>query len=265
MNEEKLARFEANIERLVENTFASFFGKRVRAQDIALQLARAMEGGVRPSSAADARLIAPDHFVIQLSPAIHTYLTQHQPLLPQALSQHLVTLATQVGYRMTNAPIVELAASDTLDGARVIVTAAHSNRPENSTAGMQRVEVPVAQEQRRFSAHLLINSERAVRLHDPIINIGRARDNDIILDDPYVSRHHVQLRQRFGTFMLFDVRTQSGSRGQGGTLVNGVAVREHRLQSGDVVQLGRTSIVYMEDAASDDPQLPQTDALEPLH
>lgn len=258
MNEEKLARFEANIERLVENTFANFFGKKVRAQDIALQLARAMEDGTRQSRVDDPRLLAPDHYVIQLSPPIFTYLNQHQPTLAQALSQHLVTLATQVGYRLTNVPIVELTASTMLDGAQLQVSALHSNRPENSTAGMQRVEIPSMREERSVNAHLLINSERALHLHETVINIGRASDNDVMLDDPYVSRYHLQLRRRFGSFILFDVHSQ------GGTFVNGVSVKEYRLQSGDVIQLGRTSIVYMEDSPLDDAQLSQTDSLEPL-
>lgn len=258
MNEEKLARFEANIERLVESAFANFFGKKVHAQDIALQLARSMEDSVKPGSYEDPRPLAPDYYAIQLNPQIYNYLAQSQPTLQQSLSQHLVMLATQIGYRLANVPIVQLFPQTALDRAQLIVSATHTDRPENSTAGLQRVEIPARQDNPVINAQLLVNSEKAIRLDEPIVNIGRAHDNDIILDDPFVSRHHLQLRRRFGSFTLFDVHSQ------GGTFVNGVRVKEHRLQSGDVIQVGRTSIVYMEDTPTDEPPLSQTDSLEPL-
>ena len=95
---------------------------------------------------------------------------------------------------------------------------------------------------------LIVNGETAIPLNSPIINIGRSRDNHIVLNDPYISRHHVQLRLRFGVYTLFD--TQS----QGGVLVNDVVVREHRLQPGDVIRIGKTQLVYFEDAPHLDEQ-----------
>jgi pSer/pThr/pTyr-binding forkhead associated (FHA) protein len=57
--------------------------------------------------------------------------------------------------------------------------------------------------------------------------------------------------------MLFDIHSQ------GGTLVNGVRVREHRLRSGDVIQVGRTHILYTQESYADDALAP-TDSFEPL-
>lgn len=263
MNEEKLARFEANIERLVESAFANFFGKKVHAQDIALQLARSMEDRARPGDLSDPRPVAPDYYCIELNPTIYVYLSERQPGLQQTLSQHLVMLAVQTGYRLTNVPIVQLLESATLERNQLVVAATHTNRPENSTAGMQRVEIPqkpAPAESVTVNAQLLINAERAIRLDTEVdlINLGRQQDNDVVLDDPYVSRHHIQIRRRYGEHMLFDIHSQ------GGTFVNGVKIKEHRLQSGDVIQIGRTSIVYLQDPPPDDTQLAQTDAFEPL-
>ncbi len=104
---------------------------------------------------------------------------------------------------------------------------------------MTRVSLSTTTTDTPAEAYLLIDSQRVVHLHKSITNIGRHRDNDVILDDPYVSRHHLQIRQRGAEFIVFDVREQSG------TLINGVLVKEHRLQSGDVIQVGKTVMVFM--------------------
>ncbi len=258
MNQEQIARFEANIERLVESAFANFFGNKIRAQDIALQLARAMEDTLSPATSGDARPIAPDRYIIALNPQVHHHLTQRQPALPQTLGQHLVMLAMQSGYRLTNIPIIMFVSDPTLERGRLHVQADHTDRPENSTAGIQRVVVATVPRSVSIAASLMINTERLIPLATEIVNVGRHLDNDIILDDPFVSRHHLQLRRRAGVYLLFDVQSN------GGTYVNGVRVKEHQLQTGDVIQVGKTQMVYVEDGSDEESHLAQTDSLDPV-
>lgn len=260
MNDEQLARFEANIERLVERTFANFFGKKVRAADIALQLARALETYAQPSQDGDTRAFAPDYYVISLNPLIHTHLVESQPNITNILSQHLIMLATQAGYRLRNAPIVEFITDRAIDRGHLRVHAEHTDRPENSTAAMQQVEIPTGHDRRELVAYLLVNDARTVPLAGDFINIGRARDNEIVIDDAHVSRYHLQIRRRFGIYILFDVRSQ------GSTTVNDVVVKEHQLQPGDVIRIGHTQLVYMEEADDDlDDDVPiQTDTHDPV-
>src|SRR5262245_23325746 len=108
MNEQHIARLEAQLERLVESTFAHLFGKRIRAQDIALQLARAMEQSAVSDSSNDIRAIAPDHYAILMPSIMRQQLLQNQPALAQLLSEHLVELAMNAGYRLNTQPIVEI-------------------------------------------------------------------------------------------------------------------------------------------------------------
>jgi pSer/pThr/pTyr-binding forkhead associated (FHA) protein len=102
---------------------------------------------------------------------------------------------------------------------------------------------------------LIISGHKTYPLREPVITVGRSQDNHIILDDPHISRHHAQIRLRFGQYTLFDADSQSG------TYVNDVPVREHRLQSGDVIRLGATSLVYMEDSPQNDHQTGHIDAV----
>jgi len=256
MIDDKLARFESQLERLVENVFASFFGRKVRAHDLALQLARAMETHARPSTDADARPIAPDTYTIYLRPTFYAQITGAQAELQHTLSQHMVNLAMQAGYRLTLVPVVQFAEQTDTEQNPFEVRAAFQGHVKNTTTHMTRVSLSPSTADNAAEAYLLIDSQRVVHLHKSITNIGRHRDNDVILDDPYVSRHHLQIRQRAAEFIVFDVREQSG------TLINGVLVKEHRLQSGDVIQVGKTVMVFMVEHDADEDPLNQTQPLE---
>jgi len=239
MNEQHIARLEAHLERLVEGAFAHFFGKTLRPHEIALQLARAMEDGVEQAHSGDPRLYAPDQYTIYMNPRVVDQLTQRQPGLPQALSEHMVELATSAGYRLNSPPLVRIVADPAMGTGKIGVTAAHA-RNQHSTAVMKRVDPPPEAEAPR-NPQLLINGHIELPLTAPMITVGRSRDNQIVIDDPSVSRYHLQLRLRFGRYTLFDAQSQSG------TYVNDVRVKEHRLHSGDVIRIGNTQLIYMED------------------
>jgi pSer/pThr/pTyr-binding forkhead associated (FHA) protein len=95
---------------------------------------------------------------------------------------------------------------------------------------------------------LVILNKPPIPLRLNILNVGRSRENHIVIDDPAVSRHHLQLRLRAGRYMLFDTQSNSG------TYVNGVRVKEHTLQAGDVILIGTTQLVYTEDSPLSDTQ-----------
>ncbi len=256
MNDQHIARLEAQLERLVEGTFSQLFGKKIRAQDIAMQLARAMEDGAENQNNGDMRMMAPDHYTIYLHSHMRTQLIGRQPFLSQRLSEHIVELASNAGYRLVNLPTVDILENDELSVNMVTVRARHIQKKHSTTAVMQRVEIPVSQDTPQ-NPQLLLHGQIAVPLTREVINVGRSRDNHIVIDDPSVSRHHLQLRLRFGRYMLFD--TQS----HGGTTVNDVPVKEHMLQNGDVICVGSTRLVYMEDHTLNETQTGLYDRLPP--
>ncbi len=256
MNDQHIARLEARLEHLVEGTFNQLFGKKIRAQDIAVQLARAMEDGAIQGKSDDPRPTAPDHYTIYLNTAVYSQLVQNHPTLSYHLSEHLLELATESGYRMTVTPVVDIQGDNQLAVGSLVVEANHHHKKHNTTAVMQRVDVPVTQAA-PLNPQLLMHGKIAIPLNLELINIGRNRDNHIVIDDPSVSRHHLQLRLRFGHYVMFD--TQS----HGGTTVNDVHMKEHILQTGDVICIGRTRLVYLEDSAIGDTQTGDQDSFEP--
>ncbi len=254
MNERHIARFESQLERLVEGAFATFFGRRIRAQDIALQVARAMEDHVDFAQGQDPRPLAPDQYTITLNGTVQQQLLNATPELSNILSQHIVELVTHAGYRLRNEPTVLLLADNTLDLGKVIVHAAHSAQQQTHTEVLQPIVIP-GERHAPKNPQLLIGG-RIIKLAKEIVNIGRAHNNDVILEDASASRHHVQLRLRFGVYTLFDANSRSG------TFVNDVRVTEHRLQPGDTIRIGRTRLIYLEDEAPNDARVVPTDTIE---
>lgn len=73
---------------------------------------------------------------------------------------------------------------------------------------------------------------------DRVFTIGRARDADIHLDDPSLSRRHCEIRKQRNQWMLKDLGSFNG------TFCNNLAVTEHKLQPGDQIQLGGTVLTF---------------------
>jgi pSer/pThr/pTyr-binding forkhead associated (FHA) protein len=68
------------------------------------------------------------------------------------------------------------------------------------------------------------------------IRLGRALDNDIVLPDDKVSRHHGQIGMRLGMLVYTDLGSTNGS------FLNGARVTEIALGPGDVLQVGGSTI-----------------------
>ena len=71
------------------------------------------------------------------------------------------------------------------------------------------------------------------------VNIGRADSNDLVLNHPSVSRHHVRL-----TVLLGDTTLLNDLGSLNGTVVNGQQIHEHRLADQDRVNIGMFELKY---------------------
>jgi pSer/pThr/pTyr-binding forkhead associated (FHA) protein len=75
-------------------------------------------------------------------------------------------------------------------------------------------------------------------MNKPTIIIGRALDNDIVVEDPRVSRYHAQIAFRNGQFHLRDLKSSNG------TEVNGELIEELVLLDGDSISIGDTQLLF---------------------
>jgi len=76
------------------------------------------------------------------------------------------------------------------------------------------------------------------------VSVGRVPGQDVVLDDPEVSRAHALFAIEGDGYVVADQRTANG------TFVNGVRIATHALRPGDEVQLGQTVIRFRQEAES---------------
>lgn len=78
---------------------------------------------------------------------------------------------------------------------------------------------------------------RQFELTQPAMKVGRGPDNDIVINDPLVSRTHLSIIYSPRGLLLRDYNSKNG------TWVNGQRVRENQwLRKGDVIRLGSTEL-----------------------
>ena len=78
--------------------------------------------------------------------------------------------------------------------------------------------------------------------------IGRLSDNDLVLRDASVSRHHAEIRRhRDGSFEVLDLDSMNG------VLVNGRRVKESALADGDWLEIGDVGLTFTTEGADELP------------
>lgn len=253
-NDDRIQRLEAHLEQWVEATFAAAFGPRVDVFDLALYIARAMEAGVRREEG-EPRPVAPDQYRVTLQRAAYDRLFERQTELVERLSAYITTLAAQNEYKLTRQPKVMLQTDPGYKHHHPAVSTSHTDDPGSSTVGLDAVAF-AAVRPANAQAHLMLTGGASYTLASPLTHIGRMEDNDLVVDDPHVSRYHLQIRQRGGEYLLFDAGSSRGTR------VNGALVREHRLRTGDVIEIGKTRLIYIEERDEDHQPPPPTDTID---
>lgn len=76
-----------------------------------------------------------------------------------------------------------------------------------------------------------------------LVSVGRARDNDIVIENLSVSRNHARIRREDNRYFLTDMNSANG------TLVNGVRITKTELLDNDEVVVGKHSMIFLEQAS----------------
>ncbi len=87
-------------------------------------------------------------------------------------------------------------------------------------------------------AFVIVDGVKVIPLTTPLVRIGRRLENNLVLDDPRVSRTHAELRAINGRYVLFDLNST------GGTFVNGIRITQSVVYPGDVISLAGVNLVY---------------------
>ncbi|MDA1129748.1 MAG: FHA domain-containing protein [Chloroflexi bacterium] len=89
---------------------------------------------------------------------------------------------------------------------------------------------------------------QTVDMGQKTLNIGRSPDNDIVVDDPTVSRHHARVTFDGNQYLIEDLSSTAG------TMINGQKVGRGAVPGGATVKLGDTEIVFNRNANRPEPR-----------
>jgi len=106
-------------------------------------------------------------------------------------------------------------------------------------------------------------TEQVVDLTGTRLQVGRGRDNNIVLPDPEkgVSRVHAELRYENGRYVVVDLQSQNG------TWINGRRVERAELRYGAELAIGAYRLTLLSDrpaAVREAPNAPPTDPLDDI-
>src|SRR4051812_15203131 len=87
--------------------------------------------------------------------------------------------------------------------------------------------------------NLIGSAGEIYELAEPITGLGRASDNQIVVNSNRLSRYHAQIVFSQGTYWLRDLGSKNGSR-LNGQLVQG----EQKLAAGDHIMLGDVQFTF---------------------
>jgi hypothetical protein len=90
-------------------------------------------------------------------------------------------------------------------------------------------------------AFLILPDKHSFNLQGKMVQIGRKKENDLVIDHPSISRNHAQIRLIRGKYVIFDL----GSTG--GTMVNSLKINKAILKPGDVISLADYAFIYGEE------------------
>ena len=243
------SRVEAFLQRLFEAP-AGRLGARIQPVSLAKRIERAMDTN---KSFRDQGILVPNHYDLHLNPGDYGAFESYRASLEDDLAHGALAHARRERYTLVARPRVRIMADNGIPRGDIRVAAnvvdERGDRPRedrpmpasSDTMVFQRAAADEAPDSAK-RAYLLVSTEgqAAVQfdLGGPLIGIGRASDNDVILDDPLVSRHHCQLKLQHGAYGFADLGSRNGS------FVNGQAVSEIALGPGDMIRVGSTSIEF---------------------
>lgn len=236
----QLDHIEARLQSFIEGGAARLFSVGSPTPDLGTRLLAEMKANLHPQT--DGSVWAPNLYTIAVSPALRDSLLLNRPLLDE-LAHVAWDAGAEAALKFSSYPIVNVASDDRLSGEDIRIIARYHLDSVVDTVIMEEEQVDTPRE-KGSDAFLIVNGSEIFPLIASIVNIGRAYDNHLVIEDPRISRYHAQLRSSMGRYMIFDIDST------GGTFVNGQRVRQADLLPGDVITLADIPLIYGQDSGS---------------
>ncbi|MFA7498344.1 MAG: DUF3662 and FHA domain-containing protein, partial [Leucobacter sp.] len=208
---------ERGLERAVNGAFARTFRSGVQPVEIAAALKRELDIGAVIVDRD--RVLAPNRFVVRVSPQDSDRLQSLGATLEQELRGVVVKHAKRQNYQLLGEPVVEIQADGSLTTGVLEIDA---SRVEGSVDWVAVVE---------------IGGERH-ELPRGTTTVGRGSDCGIRIGDSAASRKHLEFIWDGAAGIVRDLGSTNGSK------INGQRFREAALAPGTVITVGQTALTF---------------------
>lgn len=247
-----LQQIESRIRELIEVRLPAILpGKKIES-DAVSQLAAAMHANILEKNG---RRFAPNAYTL-ITRSDENALWQ-DPNMVELLRETIQVTGRESGLEFAAPPTLALSTDDALSPHHIRVIAAHNTEPlaETSSVPNENASPDNTENNIPENTFLILDGRKVIPLSESVINIGRRLENNIVLDDPRISRSHSQLRAIKGRYVIFDLNST------GGTYVNGQRIQQTILYPGDVISLAGVTLVFGQDNPPPSPNLRETSPL----
>jgi hypothetical protein len=258
-----LKHIEKRMESLVEGVFGRAFRRQIHPVEIAKGLTKQMDEGRMVSIS---RTYAPNDFTVHLSKEDTESIRAYQASLKDELIQYASTHAENKNYHLMTPPRIRFEAEDTLRFGEFGVTAKltggdgprEKGAPQD-TSGQTRIfrtEESAGGEIDQGTATISADEARRHGLAREIVevvlgdekhqlegrgpwSVGRSQENDIVINDPNVSRKHARISRADNGFVVEDLGSTNG------TLLDGAPIDRERIEGGDELTFGQSTARFI--------------------
>jgi hypothetical protein len=258
-----LKHIEKRMESLVEGVFGRAFRRQIHPVEIAKGLTKQMDEGRMVSIS---RTYAPNDFTVHLSKEDTESIRAYQASLKDELIQYASTHAENKNYHLMTPPRIRFETEDTLRFGEFGVTAKLTGgdgprergapqdtsgqtrifRTEESSGGEidQGTATISADEARRHGlareiVEVVLGDEKHQLEGRGPWSVGRSQENDIVINDPNVSRRHAKISRADNGFVVEDLGSTNG------TLLDGAPIDRERIEGGDELTFGQTTARFI--------------------
>lgn len=243
-----IRKLEGIFEKHIEGFFNKKFSRGLQPVEIAKQLVKEMEAR---QSISVAHIYVPNHYSVALGREDYERMIPYGRAIQDEVCSYLVKEAVEKGYTILGAPVIEVAADETLTRGMFRVSGTFTqvppeqDQPENSAEATRifaRISPVVKNWSDGLSAVLTIIEGTDIGMTVPMaaqrINIGRREGNELPLTDMNTSRLHAYIDFEENAHVVYDAKSLNG------THVDGQRITRLELQSGNRIKVGNTVILY---------------------
>ena len=227
-----LQRFEQRLENLISGAFARAFRSAVQPVEIAAALQRECDNNAQILSRE--RRMVPNDFHVELSQVDLDRLAPYDTALADELTHQVQDHADAQGYVFPGPIAIEFEKADDLTTGRFRIRSKAQARVQSNATHTQV---------RRARAVLEINRTRHP-LQPPGLVVGRGTEADVRINDPGVSRRHIEFDVRTDVRqgkddLKIEVRDLGSTNGM---LIDGHKVTKAGVRDGSQVRIGNTTM-----------------------